>query len=108
MLCGDKAGKFERVHGYSGEQQSGDDVQGNNLTVAHVSMEQPVPGVPLTVSVDLLESKFVHERRGSRVSREQFMMVLSNIRVLHIRASYFSIASMVLYVIVFSLNYLHL
>jgi len=73
-------------------------VQGNNLTVAHVSMEQPMPGVPLRVSVDLLESQFVHEGRGSRVSREQFMMVLSRIRVLHIRASYYSAVSHVSYV----------
>ena len=51
------------------------------------------------ISVDLLESEFVHEGRGSRVSREQFMMVLSHIRVLHIRASYYSAVSRVMYVI---------
>jgi len=73
-------------------------VQGNNLTVVHVSARQPMPGLALGVSVDLLESEFVHEGRGSRVSREQFMMVLSDIRVLHIRASYYSTVSRVLYV----------
>jgi len=57
-----------------------------------------MPGLALGVSVDLLESEFVHEGRGSRVSREQFMMVLSDIRVLHIRASYYSTVSRVLYV----------
>ena len=66
-------------------------------------MQQPTPGVPLSVSVDLLESAFVHEGRGSRVSREQFMMVLSHIRVLHIRASYYSTVSRVRYVYV--INY---
>jgi len=79
-------------------------VQGNNLTVVHVSDSQPVPGVPLTVSVDLLESEFVHEGRGSSVSREQFMMVLAGVRVLHIRASYHSVVSRVSYVISQSAN----
>jgi len=63
-------------------------------------MNQPRPGVPLTVSVDLLESVFVHEGRGSKVSRQQFMMVLSDIRVLHIRASYYTFVSRVSCVVV--------
>jgi len=67
--------------------------QGSNLTVVHISSEQPVPGVPLTVSVDLLESAFVHEGRGSAVSREQLMMVLSRVDVFHIRASYYTSVS---------------
>jgi len=74
-------------------------MQGNNLTLSHVSSRQPVPGVPLTVSVDLLESEFVHEGRGSAVSREQLMMVLSRVDVLHIRASYFTHVSHISYVL---------
>jgi len=57
-----------------------------------------MPRVSLTVTVDLLESQFVHEGRGSRVSREQFMMVLSRVDVLHIRASYYSAVSHISYV----------
>jgi len=83
-------------------------VQGNNLTVSHVAMEQPMPGIPLSVDVDLLESQFVHEGRGSRVSREQFMMVLSHVRVLHIRASYYSAVSRISYVVSHSLCYVSL
>jgi len=73
-------------------------VQGNNLTVSHVSRRQPVPGVPLTVRLDLLESEFVHAGRGSAVSREQLMMVLSRVDVLHIRASYYTAVSLISYV----------
>ncbi len=29
--------------------------QGNNLVLVHTSMEQPVPGTPLNVEVDMLE-----------------------------------------------------
>lgn len=65
-------------------------LQGNNFTIVHTAREQPQTGSQLRVSVDLLESSFVHEGTGSPVSREQFMMVLAKLRVLHIRASYYS------------------
>jgi len=68
------------------------------MTVSHVSDHQPVPGVPLTVSVDVLETQFRHEGKASAVSREQFMMLLSRVDVLHIRASYYSTVSRVSYV----------
>jgi len=83
------------------------DAQGNNLTLSHVSSRQPVPGVPLMVTVDMLESSFVHEGRGtgapgssgsSPVSHEQLMMLLSRVDVLHIRASYFTSVTRIEYV----------
>lgn len=49
-------------------------------------------------NVFFFQTKFVHEAAGSPVSREQFMMVLSRINVFHIRASYYSAVSKIMYV----------
>ncbi|PVD23436.1 hypothetical protein C0Q70_16705 [Pomacea canaliculata] len=65
-------------------------LMGNNMTIVHTNLQQPVPSTPLDMTISLFEYNFRHAGSGGVVSREQFMMILYSLKALHIRASYFS------------------
>ena len=71
-------------------------LKGNNMTLVHIAHNQPVPGMPLTVELDMVEMQFMHEATGARVTREQFMTMLSGILSLQIRASYYTVIDQVM------------
>lgn len=53
-------------------------------------MDQPEPGRETEIVVSMVETNFVLETSQEPVSREQFMMLLSNVHMLLIRATYYS------------------
>ncbi|BFY99968.1 hypothetical protein BsWGS_03008 [Bradybaena similaris] len=63
-------------------------LKGNNMTVVHYHNAQPHPSTPLNVSVPLFEYNFKHQATNTPVAKDQFMMILSNLEGLHVRASY--------------------
>uniref|UniRef100_A0A0B7BNE7 Laminin subunit alpha n=1 Tax=Arion vulgaris TaxID=1028688 RepID=A0A0B7BNE7_9EUPU len=66
-------------------------LKGNNMTIVHFHDTHPLPSTSFAVSVPLLEYNFKHEQTNNPVSREQFMMILTNIESLQIRASYYTV-----------------
>ncbi|CAL1548003.1 unnamed protein product [Lymnaea stagnalis] len=65
-------------------------ISGNNMTIVHLHDTQPSPSTNFVVEIPLLQQNFMHQGTNAPVSREQFMMVLSNIESLYIRASFYS------------------
>ncbi|XP_059144332.1 laminin subunit alpha-like [Physella acuta] len=65
-------------------------ISGNNMTIAHYSESHPSPGVSLSLQVPLVQYNFVHYGTNSPISREQFMMILTSIESLQIRASHYT------------------
>ncbi|XP_041356694.1 laminin subunit alpha-like [Gigantopelta aegis] len=64
---------------------------GNNMTIVHNNVEQPVANAHSAQVLELYEYNFVHQLSSDEVSRELFMMILINLQALHIRASYYTL-----------------
>ena len=52
---------------------------GRDMNLMHTSIRQPAPSEQFSNQIDLLETQFSHYDTGSSVTREQFMIVLSNL-----------------------------
>ncbi|KAG8442191.1 hypothetical protein GDO86_011115 [Hymenochirus boettgeri] len=63
---------------------------GRQMTIVYVDPNNPLPDKQYYGHVELIEGNFRHASSNSRVSREEFMMILSKLENLHIRALYFS------------------
>ncbi|XP_077991288.1 laminin subunit alpha-5-like [Glandiceps talaboti] len=63
-------------------------LSGNNIELVYMSPSQPLPLIPLTVRVDILEGSFQHSIGSGPVSREELMMALAGLEKLYIRAQY--------------------
>uniref|UniRef100_W4VRR7 Putative response to misfolded protein n=1 Tax=Corethrella appendiculata TaxID=1370023 RepID=W4VRR7_9DIPT len=62
-------------------------LEGKNLELVHQSYEQPASKVIFQNSVQMIETNF-QTASGAPVTREQFMMVLRDLKAIYIRASY--------------------
>lgn len=62
-------------------------LSGRNLTFIHQSYEQPANGRPFRGRVEMVENSFTTPSGGS-VSRESFMMLLRDLDMIYIRATY--------------------
>jgi laminin, alpha 3/5 len=60
------------------------------MTLTLTSIRQPAPSEQFSNEIDLLEIKFSHYDTGSTVTREQFMIVLSNLVEVKLRATYYT------------------
>lgn len=67
------------------------------MTIEHINQRQPDVGENLEVKLDILERNFVHVSTGAPVTREQFLMILSRLEALNIRASFYSEVTVVRY-----------
>ena len=63
---------------------------GRDMNLMHTSIRQPAPNEPFSNQIDLLEGQFSHFDTGSSVTREQFMLVLSNLVEIKLRATYYN------------------
>ncbi|XP_058121122.1 laminin subunit alpha [Anopheles ziemanni] len=81
--------KVHFTNGLFGSALIGPDVilEGNGLEIVHQSYRQPSSNQLFSGSVEMVESNFQTAAGGS-VSREQFMMLLRDLKNIYIRASY--------------------
>ena len=63
---------------------------GQNMSLSHTSIRQPANEEIFDNSIDLLETQFSHLLTGSSASREQFMIVLSSLTEVKLRATYYN------------------
>ena len=63
---------------------------GHNMSLIHTSVRQPSENELFANKVDLLESQFTHLLTGSSASREQLMIVLSQLSELKLRATFYN------------------
>jgi laminin alpha 3/5 len=73
-----------------GSAQIGPDVilEGKDLVLKHTNYRQPAAQEKFRGSVEIIESNF-QTSNGASVTREQFMMVLRDLKRIYVRASYF-------------------
>lgn len=63
---------------------------GQNMSLIYTSVSQPNHDQVFENKVDLLETKFTHLLTGSSVSREQLMIVLSQLNEIKIKATFYN------------------
>ena len=61
-----------------------------NITLIHTSLRQPADQEIFENKIDLIESQFSHLMSGSSASREHLMIVLSSLKEIKLRATYFN------------------
>ncbi|XP_012943161.1 laminin subunit alpha isoform X2 [Aplysia californica] len=66
-------------------------LSGSNMSVVHYHNTQPLPSTSFDMEVPLTEYHFRHQGTNAPVFKEQFMMILSSLDALLIRASYYTV-----------------
>ncbi|XP_058457360.1 laminin subunit alpha [Malaya genurostris] len=81
--------KIYYTNGLFGSSLIGPDVilEGKNMVITHQSIEQPASNTVFNGRVQMVETSFQTASGGS-VSREQFMMILRDLKAIYVRASY--------------------
>ncbi|XP_043543539.1 laminin subunit alpha-3-like [Chiloscyllium plagiosum] len=72
------------------EKRSDVELRGEQMTIVYFDPRNPLPDRVYHGQVQLLEDNFRHAIINSPVTREDFMLLLSNLEELHIRALYYS------------------
>ncbi|XP_048384559.1 laminin subunit alpha-3 [Stegostoma tigrinum] len=72
------------------EKKSDVELQGEQMTIVYFDPRNPLPDRVYHGHVRLLEDNFRHAVINTPVTREDFMLLLSNLEELHIRALYYS------------------
>lgn len=63
---------------------------GQDVTLIHTSLRQPADQEIFELTINLIESQFSHLNSGSSASRENLMTVLSSLKEIKLRATYYN------------------
>ena len=63
---------------------------GQNISLTHTSLRQPANADLFENKIDLIESQFSHLLSGSSATREHLMIVLSSLKEIRLRATFYN------------------